>query len=93
MASTGTVVSSPWTRLGGEDVGADEIVERAQNHGAAADLVGERREAEIDAFAGIALGLAVERLMLPVLLEQDHGQQARPGKAARQHVERRRRLR
>ena len=30
--------------------------------------------------------------MLPVLLEQDHRQQARPGKAARQHVERRRRL-
>jgi len=31
-------------------------------------------------------------LVLPVLLEQDHGEQARPGKAARQHRERRRRL-
>ena len=77
----------------GENMRADEIIERAQNHGAAADLVGERREAELNAFAGIPLRLAVERLMLPVLLEQDHGQQARPGKAARQHMERRRGLR
>jgi hypothetical protein len=36
--------------------------------------------------------LAIERLVLPVLLEHDHGEQARSGKAARQHRERRRRL-
>src|SRR5215213_1164635 len=30
--------------------------------------------------------------MLPVLLEQDHRQQARPGPAARDHMKRRRRL-
>ena len=79
--------------LGGEHVGADQLVERLQQHGAAADLVGERRQAQLDALARIALGLPVERLMLAVLLEQDHRQQARPGKAARQDVERRRRLR
>ena len=79
--------------LAREHVGADQIVERPQQHGAAADLVGERRQAQVDALARIALGLPVERLMLAVLLEQDHRQQARPGKAARQDVERRRRLR
>ena len=68
--------------IAGEYVGADKIVERAQERGAAADLIGQRRHAQIDAFARIALGLAVEPLMLPVFLEQDHGQQARPGKAA-----------
>ena len=79
--------------LGREHVGTDQVVERLQQHGAAADLVGERRQAQFDALARIALGLPVERLMLAVLLEQDHRQQARPGKAARQDVERRRRLR
>jgi hypothetical protein len=44
------------------------------------------------ALARVALGLAVERLMLPVLLEHDYSEQARSGEAARQHMERRRRL-
>ena len=48
---------------------------------------------EIDAFAGIALALPVQRLMLAELLEQDHRQQVRAGKAARRHMEGRRRLR
>src|SRR5438309_1328786 len=73
-------------------MGANELVERPQEHGAAAHLVGQRRHAEIDALARVALGLPIERLVLPVLLEQDHGEQARPGKAARQHRKRRRRL-
>jgi hypothetical protein len=51
------------------------------------DLVGERREAQGHAFAGVALGLAVERLMLAVLLEQDHRQQAGTGPAAGHDVE------
>jgi len=34
------------------------------------NLVGERRHAEWHTFAGKALGLAVERLMLAVLVEQ-----------------------
>src|SRR6266849_8440309 len=49
----------------GKNVGADEIVDRMQDGSAAADLIGQRRNAQIDAFAGIALGLAIERLMLP----------------------------
>jgi hypothetical protein len=78
---------------GGKYVRADELIERAQNHGTTADLVGERREAETHAFTGIPLRLPIERLVLPVLLEQNHGQEARPRKAARQHMERRRSLR
>jgi len=71
---------------------ANELVERTQKHGAAADLISQRRDAEINALARVALGLPIERLVLPVLLEQDHGEQTRPGKAARQHGERCRRL-
>jgi hypothetical protein len=73
-------------------MGADQFVERPQESSATADLVGQGRDAEIDALARVALGLPIERLVLPVLLEQDHGEQARPGKAAWQHAERRRRL-
>src|ERR1700756_4331899 len=71
---------------------ADELVKRAQESSAGPDLVGQRRHAQLDALARVALGLPVERLVLPVLLKQDHGEQAGAGKAARQHVERRRRL-
>src|SRR5215831_10288929 len=78
--------------LPSKHVSTDRLVERPQQDGAAAHLVGERRHAEIDALARVALGLPIERLMLAILLEQDHGEQARPGKAARQHRERRRRL-
>jgi hypothetical protein len=60
--------------LGGEHVGADEIVERPQRHAAGANPVGQRRQAEVDPFTRVALALPVERLMLAVLLEQDHGE-------------------
>ena len=78
--------------LGGQDMGLDQPVERHQREGGGADLVGERRDAERHAFAGEALGLAVERLVLPVLLEQQHGEEAGARPAARHDVERRRRL-
>ena len=67
-------------------------MQRLQHRSACADLVGQRRQAQLDAFAGIAFALPVERLMLAELLEQDHRQQVRPGKAARRDVERCRRL-
>jgi|RhiMethySRZTD1v2_1073278.scaffolds.fasta_scaffold174778_1 hypothetical protein len=60
--------------LAGEHMGTYEVVERAQHCGAAAHLIRQRRQAQIDPFTRIALGLPVERLMLPVLLEQDHRQ-------------------
>ena len=73
--------------LAGEDVCADAVIQGAKEHRAAANLVGQCRDAEIDALTGIALVLAVQRLMLPVLLEQHHREHARAGKAPRQHVE------
>jgi hypothetical protein len=45
--------------LGGQDVGLDALEDRPQHHGAGSDLVGQRRQAQIDALAGVALGLAV----------------------------------
>ena len=78
--------------LGGEHVAADQLVQRAQRGRAGADPIGQRRDVEVDALAGIALALPVERLVLAVLGEQDHRQQARPGAAARDDMERRRRL-
>ncbi len=73
--------------------------------GAGADLVGQGRQARIDAFAGMALGLAVQRLMLParhdpwtngaqwLALEQDRRQQVRTGPPPRGGMEGRRGLR
>ena len=78
--------------LGCQDVARDQRVERRQGGGGGADLIGERGEAEVHALAGVALGLAVERLMLAELLEEQHRKEARPRPAARRGVERRRRL-
>ena len=78
--------------LGPEHVSADEFIHRLHQLRATADLIGQRRQAQVDAFAPITLALAIERLMLAIFLEQDHGQQARAGKAARQHMEGSRRL-
>ena len=76
--------------LGSQDVALNERMQRLQHRRAGADLVGQRRHAQIDAFATISLALAVERLMLAELLEQHHGKQVRSGEAARRYVERRR---
>src|SRR4029078_10549416 len=66
--------------------------QRCQRGNACPHLVGQGRQAERHPLPGIALGLAVQRLMLPVLLEQDHRQQARAGPAARDYMKGGRRL-
>ena len=76
--------------FGRHDMLLDQAMERPQGRSAGADMVGQRRERQIDAFAGIALALPVQRLVLAILLEQDHRQQIRPGMPARDDVERRR---
>jgi len=76
--------------LGGEHVSLDAPDQRRQYRAAAAYLISQGRQAEWHALPGIAFGLAVERLVLPELLEQDHRQQAGTGPTAGQHVERRR---
>ena len=78
--------------FGSQDVALDQRMKRLQGRRAGADLVGQRRHAQIDAFAPVAFALAVQRLMLAELLKQDHGQQVRPGEAARRDVKRCRRL-
>ncbi len=78
--------------LGGEHMGLQPPEDRLQHRATGADLIGQRRQAQIHALAGVALGLPVQRLMLTELLEQDHGEQAGPGPAARDHMERCRRL-
>ena len=91
LASSGTVVSSPCT-LGGENVVADQLGQRAQHRHTGADMIGQGRDVEVDAFPGVSLALPVQRLVLAVLGVKDHRQQARPDRAARNDMERRRRL-
>src|SRR5674476_1107769 len=50
------------------------------------------RQTDRHALLGVAFGLAVERLMLPKLLEQNHGQKIGAGPAPGDHMERRRSL-
>jgi hypothetical protein len=78
--------------LGGEYVLADQLAERAQHDGGGADMIGQGRDVEVNAFAGIGFALPVQRLVLAVLGVKDHRQQTRPDMAARNDVERRRRL-
>ena len=78
--------------LGGQHMRFDEGVERSQRGRADPDLVRQRRHAQLDAFTRITFALPVQRLMLTEFLEQDHGQEIRPGEAARRHMEWRRRL-
>jgi hypothetical protein len=65
--------------LCGQHVSADQLGKRAQECRASADLIGERRRTEIDALAPVAFQLSVERLVLAILLEQHHGEQAWTG--------------
>lgn len=73
--------------LGGHDTRFDQGVDWFQGGCAGANLIGKSGRAEIDTFAGMAFSLPVQWLVLPELLEQDHGQQVRPGPSARAGVE------
>lgn len=74
--------------LGGKDMGLDHPVDRHHCVASSPDLVCQRRYAERDAFAGKALGLPMEWLMLAVLVEHQHGEEAWAGPPARGDVER-----
>src|SRR5262245_18878017 len=78
LANTGTVVSSPCSRSAARTWARIRLVERGEHGSSGTDVIGHGGEVKIDAFAGIALALAVERLVGAVLLEQDHRQQAGP---------------
>src|SRR6476619_3543270 len=74
------------------NVGFNTPEDRFQHRAAGPHLVSQGRQAQRHAFLGIAFGLAVERLMLPELLEQDHRQQTGASPAPGDHMERRRSL-
>ncbi len=63
-------------------------VQRCQGRSTSADLVGQRRQADVHALAGIALGLPVEWLMLAKLLKQQLREELRSEQAARRNMER-----
>jgi hypothetical protein len=65
----------------------DQLVQRREDRGGGADEVGEGRQVEIDALTGIALALPVQRLVLAVLLEEDHRQETGADPAARDDME------
>ena len=69
--------------VGRQHVGADELGERHQDGGAGADMIGQGRQRQVDAFTRVGLALAIERLVQRELGVQDHRQQARPGMPAR----------
>ena len=60
--------------LGRHDAGFDKTQERIERRADRAHRVGHGRESDRYAFQGVALGLAVQRLMLAELLEHNHGQ-------------------
>ena len=78
--------------LGREHMGADRLDQRHQRRRRGADPVGQRRDVEIDAFAGIDVALAVERQVQAVLGEQHMREQPGPGASARDRMRGRRRL-
>ena len=76
--------------LGRQHIGFEAIMERTKGAAAGAHLIGKRREAQRHAFTLIALGLAVQRLLLagfPGAWPKDRG-----GEASRRHMEGRGRL-
>ncbi|SHF60822.1 hypothetical protein SAMN02745223_03094 [Devosia limi DSM 17137] len=82
----------PVQPFGPHDMGGKPMVQGCEHGRGCTHLVGKGRQAQRHAFTAIALDLPVERLMLPVLLEQHHRQQTWTGPAARHHMERRRGL-
>jgi hypothetical protein len=78
--------------FGSEHVRLDQLMERHQRRRTGADMIRHGRHRQLDPLARILLALPVERLMVGILLDQHHRQQARSREAARDRMERRRRL-
>ena len=68
MGSARVLRSSIWLYWAG-------YLKRLQGRRAGADLIGQSRQAQINALSGVAFAVAVQRLMLAELLEQDNGRQ------------------
>ena len=78
--------------LGSEHMALDQVEERHHGESPVTDLIGQRRQRQVDLLALEARALAVERDMHAELVEQDRRQQLRTDEAARRGMERCRRL-
>jgi len=78
--------------FGGEDVIAQPGDNRLKRNHARPDPIGERGRVDLDAFARIGRALTVQRLVIQELGDEDHGEQARSGEAARDRMRGRRGL-
>ena len=73
--------------LGSEHMALDQVEERHHGEGPVTDLIGQRRQRQVDPLALEARALAVERDMHAELVEQDRRQQLRADEAARRGIE------
>ncbi|MGY4297849.1 hypothetical protein ACVWXN_005944 [Bradyrhizobium sp. i1.4.4] len=78
--------------LGSKHMAFDQVEERHHGEGPVADLVGQRRQWQVDPLGLKARTLAIERDVHAELVEQNRRQQLWADEAARRRVERRRRL-
>ena len=74
----------------GQNMPFDQLHQGRQGSGTGADPVGERRDIQVDAFAGISFALPVQRQMVGKLSVKHHGQQFGPSPAASDRMEGRR---
>ena len=75
--------------LGREHMTLDQLEQRHEGEGSVADLVGQRRQRQVDPLGPKTHALAIERDMHAELVEQDRRQQLRADEAARRGMERR----
>ena len=75
--------------LGGKHMGADGFDDRHQACRRRTDPIGQRRDIELDAFAGISFALAIEWQMHAVFAEQHMGKKVRSSPAAGDRMRRR----
>lgn len=74
--------------MSGAYVVLDQGMDRLQRNSRVPDQVSQGRQAQFYTFTGEAFGLPVQRLVLPVFLEDKHGDQAGPGPTTRDRMER-----
>jgi hypothetical protein len=68
--------------LGGQNIAAQLFDQRSDQAAGLADPLGQRRTVEVDALAGIDIGLPVKRQVIAKLGRQDMGQQPGAGESA-----------
>lgn len=88
MQNAGVIGIAFFKALGREHMTLDQLEERRDGEGSVADLVGQRRQRQVDPLGLKAQTLAVEGDVHAELVEQDRPQQLRTDEAARRGMER-----